>query len=166
MHDFGYMFLGEDFYGTTIKWGDYYMSEMRDYLKSRLDEFIRNYNVENKLNTCWDKDLKRQWKRDSDEVRSQWKNINSVADVQRYVDWFASTVARYENVKGIYTDAYDMDLSLFRAIYAIQKMAASYDNEKLDFHTFGKDEIDRLFSELYRVLKEMKEVNLRRAMQD
>lgn len=142
------------------------MSEMRDYLKNKLDEFNKNYNVEYKLNTCWDKDMKRQWKRDSEEIRSQWQNINSVTDVQKYVSWFASTVTRYENIGGVYTDAYDMDLSLYRAIYAIQKMAQCYDNKNLDFHTFDKDKIDRLFNELYISLKEMKEINLRRAMQD
>lgn len=86
--------------------------------------------------------------------------------MQKYVNWFASTVARYENIKGIYTDAYDMDLSLYRAVYAIQKMALCYDNNNLNFHTFGKEEIDRMFSELYKALKEMQEINLCRAMQD
>lgn len=59
-----------------------------------------------------------------------------------------------------------MVLSLYRVVYAVQKMAQCYDNSNLNFHTFGKEEIDRMFSELYKTLKEMQEINLRRAMQD
>ena len=142
------------------------MSEMQSYLKEKLHEFNSKYNVKYKLSTCWDKELKRQWKRDCEEISAQWQEVNSVADIQKYVDWYAATVERYENIRGFYTDAYDMDLALYRAISAIQKMAQCYDMDRFDFHTFGKAEIDTLFEKLYETLKAMQDVNLRRAMQD
>lgn len=72
------------------------MYERNARLLNKLDELKNSYNVEYKLSTCLDKDMKRQWKRDSEEIRSQWQYINSVADVQKHVNWFDSTVARYE----------------------------------------------------------------------
>ena len=59
-----------------------------------------------------------------------------------------------------------MDLALYRAVSAIQKMAQCYDFDDFDFHTFGKEDIDNIFDTLYQWLEEMKNVNMRRAMQD
>ena len=75
-------------------------------------------------------------------------------------------VKQYQNIKGLFSDAYDMDLALYKAVSAIQKMAQCYDFDDFDFHTFGKEDIDNMFAVLYQWLEEMKNVNMRRAMQD
>lgn len=59
-----------------------------------------------------------------------------------------------------------MDLALYRAVSAIQKMAQCYDIDDFDFHMFGKTDIDEMFELLYIWLDEMRNVNMRRAMQD
>lgn len=144
------------------------MSELQNYLKTKLNDFSQTENVLYRLNAyCeYDRELKRQWKRDREEIRNQWQDISSVAVVQECMRGYAATIERYKNIKGIYSDAYDMDLALYRVVSAISKMAQCYDMERFDFHTYGKEEIDNLFVELNRLLKEMNDVNLRRAMQD
>lgn len=52
------------------------------------------------------------------------------------------------------------------AVSAIQKMAQCYDFDGFDFYTFGKEDIDKMFCALYGNLEAMKNVNMRRAMQD
>lgn len=142
------------------------MEDLQEYLKGKLTEFNRTYNAEYHLNSYSDRYIKRQWKEDSKRTQGQWQSVNSISDVTRYVNGFAATVKGYQGIKGIYTDAYDMDLALFKAVSAIQKMAQCYDIDDLDFHTFSKEDIDDMFDALYNNLDAMKNVNLRRAMQD
>ncbi|MSS64178.1 hypothetical protein [Velocimicrobium porci] len=142
------------------------MEDLQEYLKERLNEFRKTYNVEYYLNAYSDKELKRQWKSDYERTRGQWQSIKSISDVKRYVNGFVGTVKQFQNIKGLFSDAYDMDLALYRAVCAIQKMAQCYDIEDFDFHMFQKDDIDEMFDTMYQWLEEMKNVNMRRAMQD
>lgn len=142
------------------------MEDLQRYLKSKLDAFNKTYNVQQYLNSYTDKDLKRQWKYDCNRVKGRWQDIKSISDVEECIVGFATTVERYQNIKGIFSDAYDMDLALYEVVLAIQKMAQCYEFDNFDFHTFGKDDIDNMFDTLYKWFEEMKNVNMRRAMQD
>lgn len=142
------------------------MEELQEYLKEKLIEFKKTYNVEYHLNAFSDRELKRQWKWDYERTRGQWQSVKSISDVKRYVNGFVGTVKQYQNIKGVISDAYDMDLALYRAVSAIQKMAQCYDMDDFDFHMFEKEDIDEIFDTLYQWLEEMKNVNMRRAMQD
>lgn len=142
------------------------MNELQDYLKEKLNEVKKTYNAEYHLNSYFDRELKRQWKIDYERTRAQWQSVKSIADVKRYVNGFVGNVKQYKNVRGLFSDAYDMDLALYRAISAIQKMAQCYDMDDFDFRAFGKEEIDDMFSVLYKWIEEMRNVNMRRAMQD
>ena len=142
------------------------MEDLQEYLKEKLKEFNKAYNAEYHLNTYFDRELKRQWKSDYERTRGQWQSVKSISDVKRYVNGFVGAVKQYQNVKGLFSDAYDMDLALYRAVSAIQKMAQCYDIDDFDFQMFGKAEIDDMFNVLYEWLKEMQNVNIRRAMQD
>ena len=86
--------------------------------------------------------------------------------MQGYVNGFKATVKQYQDIQGIFTDAYDMDLALYRAVSAIQKMAQCYDIDEFDFHTYSKDNIDKVFLTLDECLDKMKNVNMQRVMQD
>lgn len=142
------------------------MEDLQEYLKEKLNEFKNTYNAEYHLNAYSDKDLKRQWKSDYERTRGQWQSVKSISDVKRYVNGFIGTVKQFQNIEGVFSDAYDMDLALYRAVSAIQKMAQCYYIDDFDFHTFDGEDIDEMFSTLYQWLEEMKNVNWRRAMQD
>lgn len=142
------------------------MGDLQEYLKDKLSEFNKTYNAEYHLNSYFDRHIKSQWKEDYKRVQGQWQSVKSISDVQRYVNGFAATVKQYQNIKGLFSDAYDMDLALYKAVSAIQKMAQCYDFDDFDFHTFEKEDIDNMFVALYQWLEEMKNVNMRRAMQD
>lgn len=142
------------------------MEDLQEYLKDKLSEFNKTYNAEYHLNSYFDRHIKSQWKDDYKRVQGQWQSVKSISDVRRYVNGFAATVKQYQNVKGLFSDAYDMDLALYKAVSAIQKMAQCYDFDDFDFHTFEKEDIDNMFVALYQWLEEMKNVNMRRAMQD
>lgn len=142
------------------------MEDMQEYLKSKLEEFNKKYNVEQQLNAYSDKELKRRWKSDRERARREWQFINNATDVNRYITGFVGTVKQYQGIKGIFADSYDMDLALYRAILAIRKMAQCYDISSCDFATCGKEEIDEIFDTLYQWLEKMNDVNMRRAMQD
>lgn len=142
------------------------MEDLQEYLRDKLSEFNKTYNAEYHLNSYFDRHIKSQWKDDYKRVQGQWQSVKSISDVQRYVNGFAATVKQYQNIKGLFSDAYDMDLALYKAVSAIQKMAQCYDFDDFDFHTFGKEDIDNMFTALYQWLEEMKNVNMRRAMQD
>ena len=131
-----------------------------------MSEFNKTYNAEYHLNSYFDRHIKSQWKNDYKRVQGQWQSVKSISDVQGYVNGFVVTVKQYQNIKGLFSDAYDMNLALYKAVSAIQKMAQCYDFDDFDFHTFGKEDIDNMFAVLYQWLEEMKNVNKRRAMQD
>lgn len=142
------------------------MENLQQYLKDRLAEFNKTYNVQSHLNSYSDREIKKQWKEDYNRTQSQWQSVKCNSDVIRFVNGFIATVKQYQNIKGFFIDSYDMNLALYRAINAIQKMTQCYDIDYLDFHTFGKEDIDELFDALYNGLEKMKNVNMRRAMQD
>lgn len=142
------------------------MEDLQEYLKDKLSEFNKTYNAEYHLNSYFDRHIKSQWKNDYKRVQGQWQSVKSISDVQGYVNGFVVTVKQYQNIKGLFSDAYDMNLALYKAVSAIQKMAQCYDFDDFDFHTFGKEDIDNMFAVLYQWLEEMKNVNKRRAMQD
>lgn len=142
------------------------MEDIQKYLQEKLAELNKTYDVEYHVNSYFDKYIKKQWKDDYERVRSQWQSVNSISDVVRYVNGFAATVKQYRNVKGLFSDAYDMDLALYRAVSAIQKMTQCYDMDDFDFHTYEKSDIDDMFTTVYVWLEEMKNVNMCRAMQD
>lgn len=142
------------------------MEDVQEYLKNRLNEFKQGYNAEYKLNSYCDKELKRRWKVDREKAKNQWQYINSVEDVRNYISGFIGQVEQYQNIKGIPTDTYDMDLALYKVNLAISKMAQCYESNKCDFDSCGKEEIDEIFDTLYHWLEEMNNVNMRRMMQD
>ena len=151
---------------VKIMSGDYSMEDLQDYLKEKLSEFNKTYNAQFHLNAYSDKQIKRQWKEDYKRIQGQWQSVRSISDVERYVNGFKATVKQYQGIRGIFTDAYDMDLALYRAVSAIQKMAQCYDIDEFDFHTYSKEDIDKMFLTLDEWLDKMKNVNMRRAMQD
>lgn len=141
-------------------------NNVQEYLEGKLTEFNNKHNAQSKLNSYSNRDIKRQWKEDSKRIYNQWLSVKSISDVKRFVNGFTGTVKQYENVKGLFSDAYDMDLALFKAVNAIQKMTQCYDIEDFDFHKFTKEDIDELFNTLYDGLEKMNNVNMHRAMQD
>ena len=142
------------------------MENIQEYLKEKIDHFNEKYNVENQLNRYFNKEIKHKWKIDQEKVKNQWQYIKSISDVRKYIDGFIGTVKYYQNIRGIYSDSYDMDLALYEAILAIKKMEQCYDFNGFDFNTYTKEDIDEMFDTLYKWLKEMDDVNIRRAMQD
>lgn len=142
------------------------MEDVQAYLKNKLEEFKKKYNIEQQMNTYFDKDLKRQWKIDREKAKNQWQYINSVVDVRTYIEGFIGTVKQYQNIKGRLSDSYDMDLALYKAVLAISKMAQCYEFSNCNFDICGKEEIDEMFNTLYQWLEEMNIVNMRRIMQD
>lgn len=142
------------------------MEDLQNYLKEKLEEFKHTYNVEYHLNSYSDRHIKQQWKADNERMYNQWLSVKDVSGVMRFVNGFIGTVEQYENIKGVSSDAYDMNLALYKSVNAIQKMTQCYDMKEFDFCTFKKDDIDGLFSILYNGLDKMENVNMRRAMQD
>ncbi|MDD4370700.1 MAG: hypothetical protein PHD56_06485 [Anaerostipes sp.] len=142
------------------------MEDRQKYLQDKLKEFNRSYNALGHLNSYSDKQIKRQWKEESSRTQRQWQSIQSISDVTRYVNGFTGTVAQYKNIRGLFSDAYEMDLALYRAVNAIQKMAQCYDIDDFDFCNFSIDNIDKMFNTLYKGVEEMQKVNMHRAMQD
>lgn len=142
------------------------MEDLQQYMQNKLNEFNKNYNAQYQLNSYMDGYIKKQWKLDEKRMHGQWLSVRSISDVQGYITGFLGTIKQYENIRGVHTDAYDMDLALYKAVNAIQKMVQCYDMEDFDFYTFDKRDIDGLFKELYDGVEKMKKVNMHRAMQD
>lgn len=141
------------------------MSKMKDYLESKLNEFKREHNVESKLNR-YDGYEQKQWKRDREKIRELWPKVNSVADVKEYIDSYVFMVEREERLRTNDLYTYDIDLALYRAIYAIQKMVHSFDMEGFDWNNLEKEAIDDLFSELYASVDKMRNIITRRTSWD
>ena len=136
------------------------MSEMKDYLESKLNEFNSKHNVHAKLNR-YDGDEKKRWKRDYERTRNLWQEVNSVADVKDYIDRYVFLVEQEElKTTDLYT--YDVDLALYRAVYALQKMVHCFDMVGFNWNHLGKETIDDLFSEMYNSVEKMKNIITRR----
>ena len=144
------------------------MNELQQYLTDELDKFNKTYKAEYYLSRYVNKDLQRRWKKDKKDINQYWQSIKSINDVRRSVNIFIGTVESFENVsRGYIEDAYNMDLALYKAVMAIQKMTQCYDMPNdFDFYQFGKDDIDKMFETLYLGLKKMEKVNMNRAFQD
>ena len=139
---------------------------MKNYINNKLDEFNREHCVESKLNN-YEGYFKKQWKKDREEIsRSLWGEVRSVSDVINYVNLYVDSVEREVNLNVKYLDIYDIDLALYRAVYAMNKMAYCYDNPNCNFITVEKNEIDALFSMLKTAHIEMKNELARRSMLD
>lgn len=139
---------------------------MKQYINNKLDEFNKEHCVQSKLSS-YDGDYQRQWKKDYKDIHQNlWSKITSVNDVLDYVDRYVGSVEREEKLNVTYLDIYDADLALYRATYAIRKLAQCYDNPNCDFNTFGKDEIDNLFIKLEKTYNRTKQELLRRTMND
>lgn len=141
---------------------------MKDYLDKKIADFKKYYNVQHHLSTYCnnDCDLNRRWKKDFNQIQNQWQDISSISKMQEYVDMYSSIVERCNDAKGIFIESYDMNLALYRAIKAIEKVANCYDRDGFDFNEFGQDEIDKLFAKLYYWTKEMQNISFRRSVQD
>jgi len=135
---------------------------MKDYLQSKLNEFKSEHDPYAKLNR-YDGDEKRRWKRDYKRTSDLWKEVNSVADVKEYIDRYVFMVEREERLRTTDLYTYDIDLALYHAVYAIQKMVHSFDMEGFDWNNLEKEAIDDLFSELYNSVEKMKNTITRRA---
>lgn len=144
------------------------MNELQQYLKNELNKFNKIYDARYHVSRYMDKDLQRRWKKDQKSIDQYWQSIKSTDDVRQSVNIFIGTVESFENVsRGIIGDAYDMDLALYKAVTAIQKMTQCYDmSNDFDFYQFGKEDIDKMFETLYSGLKRMEKVNMNRAFQD
>lgn len=141
------------------------MSEMKDYLESKLNEFNREHNVQAKLNR-YDGYEQKQWKRDREKTRDLWAKVNSITDVKEYIDRYVFMVEREERLRTNDLYTYDVDLALYRAVYAIQKMVHSFDMEGFDWNNLEKEAIDDLFSELYVSVEKMRNIITRRTSWD
>lgn len=141
------------------------MSELKDYLESKLDEFNRKHNVQAKLNR-YDGEIKKQWKRDYEKTSYLWQEIKSISDVQEYINRYVFMVEREEKLKTTDLCTYDTDLALYRAVYAIRKMVRCFDMAGFDFYLLDKDAVDSLFALIYGSVEKMENVIRRRAMWD
>lgn len=138
---------------------------MKEYLNNKLSELKNRYNAESFLKTFCATDLKRQWEKDYKEVKNLWATIVNMDDVQKYIDAYDVVVNRYlKTNSGI--DTYYVNLILFKATYAIDKMVNCYDNNKCDFHFSNTTDIDSWFEKLYKLIDIMNNELNRRAMAD
>lgn len=144
------------------------MKDLQKYLKEKLAELEKSYDLIHalKIESDSNNDLRRRWERDYERTQAEWQSVKSISDVLGYVNRFEATVKQYQNVKAIFSDAYDMDLALYKAESAIQKMAQCFDVDRMDFHTFSQKDIDDMFNKLYNNIEAMQNVNERRALRD
>ena len=141
------------------------MSEMKHYLASKLEEFNRKHNARAKLDR-YDGDLKRQWKRDEQRMSNIWREVDSIADVQNYIDRFVWLAEQEDKVKTTDLCTYTADVALYCAVYAIQKAISCFDMERFDFSLLDKEAIDAMFGLLYSAVKKKENAVLRRTMWD
>ena len=106
------------------------MSELQSYLKTKLNDFSKTDNVLYRLNAYCesDRELKRLWKRDHEEIRNQWQGVSSVAAIQEYMRGYAATIERYKNISRIKFRGFAETISLRRnlAEKALWLLAASF----------------------------------------
>ena len=143
------------------------MSQTEDYLKQKIKDFKQNYNAEVKLNSYSNKELRLRWKDDKQSALKEWHYINNIADVERYVTCFVEKVKHYNNMDNLlWEDSYDMDLFLYKAMLAMNRMEQCFENNKYGFSTCDEEKIDSMFEKLNNGLEMMNDVILRIMMQE
>ena len=137
--------------------------KMKEYLRNKLLELKKHHNAETFLINYCTKDLKWQWERDRKQPK--WEDVMCMADVQNYVDRYSVVVDRYIDIKtGV--DDYYVNLALYRATYAIEKMVNCYDNNTCDFCFENTSDVDNWFDNLHKLIHIMQEEIDRRSMVD
>lgn len=115
------------------------------------------------MNNYCTKELKRQWERDRKQPK--WEDVMCMADVQNYVDRYTVVVDRYMDTKtGV--DVYYVNLALYRATYAIEKMVNCYDNNTCEFYFENTSDVDNWFDKLHKLIHIMQDETDRRSMVD
>lgn len=144
------------------------MMEVQQYMLDKIRDFkVKVCNPEAHLNNMasYDRDFKRMWKRDKDNF--DYAGIIDNERVFDYVQGVEGSVHFAENLKlGHIEDAYNMYLSLYKALTALFKMAHNMENSYCDFEEITVQAVDEIFDELEQVVQRMENVNMRRAMQD
>ena len=141
------------------------MSSANDYLKIKLDEFEKEHSPYSKLSR-YDGDLKKRWKQDYSQRETVWRNVNTVADLYRYIERFVCATEQEVALQTRNLDTYEVDLALFYVTYAIQKAIHCYKMKISDFYTLSNDDIDKIFDRLYKRVSDLKDTVMRRAMWD
>ena len=139
------------------------MSDVVKYIKSKLNEFCKEHDVPGKLNR-YDGDIQKQWKYDREKTKMLWKEIMTESDVHIYVDNFVYSVEREVSLNTSCLETYDTDLALYRAVYAIGKMAQCYNNNNCQFDMIDISTIDFMFEKLEKAHRKMKDELMRRSM--
>ena len=139
------------------------MNDVSKYIKNKLNEFCKEHDVPGKLNR-YDGDLKKQWKNDREKTKMLWQEILTEADVHTYVDNFVYSVEREVSLNTPFLETYYTDLALYRAVYAIEKMAQCYNNNNCQFDMIDINTIDSMFEKLEKAHRKMKDELMRRTM--
>lgn len=139
------------------------MSDVSNYIKNKLNQFCKEHDVPGKLNR-YDGELQRQWKHDRDRTKMLWQEIMTESDVHDYIDRFVSSVEREANLNTLCLETYSTDLALYRAVYAMEKMAQCYNNKNCQFNTIDINAIDIMFNKLEQAHQKMKDELMRRTM--
>lgn len=140
------------------------MSDVSNYIKNKLNEFCRAHDVLGKLNR-YDGDLQKRWKKDREKTKMLWQEILTETDVHNYIDKFVYSVKREVRLNTSCLETYDTDLALYRAVYAIEKMANCYSNEKCQFDVININMVDVMFEKMEQAYNELKNELMRRTMQ-
>lgn len=129
---------------------------MKDYINKKLEDFFQKCgNIESKLDR-YDDIYQKQWKRDKDDISKKlYQQITTVSDVIQYIDHYVGSVEREKSLKVLNLDIYDVDLALYKAVYALKKMANQYDNIKCNFNIDVK-QVDEIFAKMEQAHKDMK----------
>lgn len=129
---------------------------MKDYIKKKLEDFYEKCgNIESKLDR-YDDIYQKQWKRDKDDIsKNLYQQITSTSDVIQYIDYFLASVEREKSLSVLNLDIYDVELALYKAVYALEKMANHYDNNKCSF-SIDEKQVDELFDKMEQAYTDMK----------
>lgn len=129
---------------------------MKDYIKKKLEDFYEKCgNIESKLDR-YDDIYQKQWKRDKDDIsKNLYQQITSTSDVIQYIDYFLGSVEREKSLSVLNLDIYDVELALYKAVYALKKMANQYDNNKCSF-SIDEKQVDELFDKMEQAYTDMK----------
>ncbi len=160
---FGAWFRLRTFLCGVLNMGECFDSAMKEYLRNKLLELKKHHNAEIFLNNYCTKQLKKQWERDRKQPK--WEDIMCMADVQNYVERYSVVIDRYMDTQtGV--DVYYVNLALYRATYAIEKMVNCYDNNRCEFYFENTSDVDNWFDNLYKLINIMQEETDRRSQID